>query len=595
MARNRNNSKNRRSGSHSNNNAGGKYEPESKEATGSGTDKESGTATSDSDSKEKGAKINDPEWYAKDVQLLNDSASLSYSDPMGQPIELLNGAERIWGGNSPTVGLYVKGDFNSNQDAIPGVCSLFMKHTVGLSYDRNDPVNVAANAFYTHVRYVNSGRKNYDPADLMIATLAIAELHAFLTWCKRLYAYAFLYSQKNQYIGKVLVEENSVNPNDLIDNLANFRYWVNAFANKIASFVLPSDIPYFSRRKFMYDGLYLENPYGNIADQLYQFVPEGFFKFELDSTGKGCLRWKLLTVKENGWFAAKRTGDDLLTINQIMEFGNSLLSNIMGDEDFGLISGDILKAYGTNILAVEGLPEDYMVLPHYDMTVLSQFKNATVCGHASRANIAPELANTPLDTAHYRYALGDVMQDDHGNIVCWEAQRCENDDMISFELNVFMKKIISLETPTPTPADNIEATRLMVISSRGTPLTEDTSKEFLIYQVGVDYPTLCVLRSNHERNGVPEEYTFQATTNATRTDLINSQNLEDYCAFKYIPTRYVYSYVQEGLPKISKVSPCSNIDNYTVINGYILEKMHTCALLSLFFVPGVAKLINYMK
>lgn len=552
----------------------------SENKTGSEEDSKEGDKSEESSDKGRsrgGRRINDPEWYARDLQLLTDSASLNFADPLGKPVSLVEGGERIWG-SSPTTnpGLYVSAQVT--EEAIGGICSLRMKHTVGQSLDRTSAVNNAANAWYTFVRYVNSGRKNYDPADLMMYGIAIADMYAFISWCKRLYGYAFLYSQRNMYIGKCLVEENYVNPDDLVSNLANFRYWVNTFISKVAAYAIPKDLPYFSRRVFMYDGLYIENPYENLKDQLYQFVPDGFYKFDFDSQGAGKCTWTAL-------------GTSLLTTAQIEAFGNALLSNVFGDEDFGLMSGDVLKAYDSNIMTLTQLESEYLVLPHYDMYVLSQFKNATIVGAAERTdrstpNVYFTSPNDP-SSANRKYNFGDVSQDTVGNIVCLEGVIGENTDAGAMQfVNVFCKKVLSVEVPQPTPADNIEASRCMVIGSRGTTqsLSAPSGTEVSVLLTGVDFPISVSIR-----------YGLNVSDATVYTSNARYGFAKDVEQFKYAPIPYEIATTTAVGRTIDKIVPRSNIDNYTVVNGYVLNKMHECALLSLFFVPGVAKLVNYMK
>lgn len=55
-----------------------------------------------------------------------------------------------------------------------------------------------------------------------------------------------------------------------------------------------------------------------------------------------------------------------------------MLNALLTNPDAGLISGDILKAYGSNgVLQVNPLASDYSLTPVHDMDILMQIRNAS--------------------------------------------------------------------------------------------------------------------------------------------------------------------------------------------------------------------------
>lgn len=519
---------------------------------------------------------NDPDWYSLDLPMLMDAASMPYSYPMGDTIDMYSGA-----GSAGQVSF---GDLKE-RTSVPGICSLVTKMTIGHSRTKLDAANVCANAFYTHVRYVNSGRKNYDPADLMIYAMTISDIISFIMWCQRLYGYMFTYSQRNKYISRALVEANHVNADDLRNNLANFRYWLNAFINKVSAFVVPANIAIFKRRAFLFQGYYLENPDGNIKDQLYQMVPDGFYNFALASNGAGMLSYKRID----------RTGA-FLNVSDLITMGEAMLAPIWGDEDFGLMSGDILKAYEGNIIGLAPLAADYMVLPIHDKYVLSQFKNATVMPTYTNAEAGFTYSVDGLD-----FFSGDINQDLHGNLVCSEIIAANNTDSAEYQRRVYgaavMSKICSVETPQPTPADTIEATRLMLNSELITakhnnipePMGELICGDAIITRViyssyYTDANAILHSKRDDVRYSVIELDAGGLPTSA------EFETLSLNAMFWYAPI--LYSSTEGAGGSVSHLRVRSNVDNYTLIGYNELKKMHECALLSLFYVPGVAKMIS---
>lgn len=537
---------------------------------------------------------NDPEWYNADPALLLDSASFPYAYPLGDVVNLNFGESG--------------GSFNmaeANYHAISGLCTLRIKPTYGRSRDMKDALNVCANAFYTHVRYVNSGRKNYDASDLMLYALFWADVYSAIFWAQRLYAIAFTYSQRNKYLGRALLKANGVDADDFYNNLANFRYRLNSYINKVSSFVVPANINIFKRRAFMYTGLYLENRDNNIKDQLYMFVPDGFYKFALDADGKGMLEYNQLYVESQG----------LYTTTDVIDILEGLLSNIMGDEDFGLMSGDILKAYGTNIIGLSSMAEEQYIMPMHDPFVLSQFKNASICNwemmcYGSRKIKVRESA----DDTHFT-TTGDLCQDMHGKLKCTEAVNVNTSGDYpkqQFSRYLNSNKLISVENPTPGPADSIEASRL-IVSEKAFTKTQAAEEKYG-YTVG---QALHVLVTGSEFVVQANNYHFDTATedlvwfrqrgniigvpsgSASFNDINGSGTLAEQtlCAlqFKYAPLLIAWrGSVSSGTIKITDIYPLSNIDNYTLVSHDEISKMHECALLSLFFVPGVAKMVNYM-
>lgn len=529
---------------------------------------ESGKTTENSVSKEEGTetqevpKKNDVDWYARDPQLLLDAARIPFSNPLGDKIILHKPGEIV----SPGV-TEVDSAYDSNTDGLPGILSLEIVPAVGYANVKTDPVNVAATALYAHVRYVNSGRKNYDPSDLMMYCLAMADIYSFIFWCKRIYGQAFVYSQRNKYVGRDLLQVDHVNATSIINNLANFRYWLNAFINKVQSFAIPADIYYFKRRAFMFSNYYIENSDGNVKDQLYQFTPCGWYKFVLDLNNVGSLEYSPLPSPGSG-----------MTFSDIANYGESLLQFITGDEDFGLMSGDILKAYEGNIIGLTQLEEDYTVTPIYDLYVLEQFHNAT---------IVDVYKNNPSHTytkGSNQYRYGSIYQSADGLLLSRECAVPGSTSDPTGPLSVSGLRIISSESPDPDPGYIVEETRLhCCLREQGTSLELNCGTEIAV-RVVISYHDNS---GNNYLSAYNSQY-FKTTSQQGSTAF--------HWIFKYHPIIHLYNgYVDSGTNKymLQVDLPVSNIDNYAIIDGMNIEKLHEVSLLSLFFVPGVARLVNF--
>lgn len=502
---------------------------------------------SDEDTSKSG---NDPAWYASNPVLLRDAASY--------PFSYVTGASSI---HDPSL-------WNSNNiesapvTQVPGIASLHVYPTIGTAMNATDPINVASQSVYSFVRHANSGHSNYDPADLMMYILAMANMYSFLVWCQRLYGYALTYDQRNRYIPKDLIRTNNVDADDLRNNLANFRFWINTLIAKMVSFAVPATMSVFSRMSFMYSDYYIEGT--SIKEQLYQFVPDGFYKFGLDAESMGNLVWEPFD-----WSTTMKVED-------IMTYGDSLFNAIWSQEDFGIMSGDILKAYGDNIIKLTQIPESYSMVPKFDAMVLTQMKNADI------VRIKPgRIAQSATD--------GTIVQSLIPNAFTTSEKYYNSSYSISTEdvpvFNAGMTSaikdynVLTVDTDQPTPDVVIEATRLKVAydSYKGWFKcgTEIITKVVLTAQPGSDNEILPII-ATFKGNGadVAPLQSVQALVEIARN-------------FHYIPKMWIMcSNVNNH--KLS-VSSLFDIDNFTIMTSEDIIKLHEAATINMFAVPSIGK------
>jgi hypothetical protein len=153
---------------------------------------------------------NDVKWWAKNPQMLADSASLPFSQSLGTAV-VVPAAEMV----------------NRKDDkALPGLMTLNFVPSIGLTVDRgqlSSPINLAAAAQYTAMRAQNSGATNYDSPALMFYFLTMDGIYMYYSYMVRVYGAMRLFSQKNRYLPRLIVEANGVDYDDIEQNLAQFR------------------------------------------------------------------------------------------------------------------------------------------------------------------------------------------------------------------------------------------------------------------------------------------------------------------------------------------------------------------------------------
>lgn len=335
---------------------------------------------------------NDPKWYATDEALLRDSASYPFSWATGPIIKQLPVDLSRWS-NRPEV---LAGELALSNTSAGGLASIYLLPTVGCSVDKDSPINVASFSLFSFVRHANSGNSNYDAVDLMQYILAMSSVYSYINFCQRLYGLAFDFSQRNSYMPEVFFAAVGIDYHSIRSNLANFRLGLNILINQAASFAVPNTLPLLVRQSFVYTGLYTEG--SSIKDQMYMYNPAGFWCFDYDTDMAGVCRvlpfyCKVASdLKDPSKYYTSGTiqiGENagLRDFQFLLDYGTYLMRNLVNNQDFKIMSGDITKAFGNNTISLASVPEVYQVMPEFNIGVLEQMANATVMGNNSVINL----------------------------------------------------------------------------------------------------------------------------------------------------------------------------------------------------------------
>lgn len=560
------------------------------------------------------SKTNDVEWYAKDPELLLTAAQVPFSDTFGSPVNMYPNGYKFYNyGNVSQSDNHAVEFHNSGANTVTGVMALLLRPTFGYNANINDPLNLAATALYTHVRYNNSGRKNYEQSDLMMYMCAMSELYSYIFWLERIYNCAFMLSQRNYYVGEAWLRAQAINPKEIINNLANFRYRINLLINKVSAFVIPDSIELFKRRAFLYSNIYIDNPDGNIKDQVYMFVPRGFHMFEYDEDNVGVVRYKSLDH-----YATSGSLDATyeITMDKLLSIGDDMLKNIYGDEDWGLMSGDLLRSFAGHLIGLQSIPEEGIVVPVYDVNVLHQIKNAIPVSEENNFSgkdfgntnfkyyVRKSLSDTSLSKPCY---YGDLYQDGVGNLhsqYLFKAgsQLPGTPPKYSLPNSTIMlpNVIISSDNPMPTPAEVVEFTRLIPtnldINNRS--VFGDNSDSYGLMDPTPEY--VCSVKTfhwNYKRDSdggrVLDKTTYSGNIISSNQDLIDLKNaIFRRLVFHHSPIMYYLDWSVSKADKVEDVLPLSDINNYTVQSSEVISRLNKVAWLSLVYVPGISKMMH---
>lgn len=474
--------------------------------------------------------LNDPSWYANTPQLLEDAGRLSFNNPLGGGIEF---------------------DFNiSVSDPgrtkywVPGIYALDIVPFCGVASDATSPINVAATNVYHFTRFANSGARNYEAPDEMLYLMAMDNLYSIYAYMVRAYGVLNLASQWNRYIPKALFESMHLNFNDFQSNIANFRYYINQFGIKMSALAVPNTMPLYLRHQHLFADVYSDGTLSKSS--MYLYVPYGFYKFEaVTSETGGQLTFVPLT-----------TSASTLTFAELTAYANAMLDAILYDEDSGIISGDIMKAWGKDRLFKVGLvTDDYVVLPQFSGEMLAQIQNST--------NLSANLSGAGALSSQLNITQSGQ------NLICkpviplLERQAA---------LPLGGRRILNFYKEMPTSADVMVATRL---TTSGTV----SGSNFTVTEAGTELVVgakMYVMGTN----GVYSRYSTLYAIDGT------NQNALDQLGYltKFFQHPFAY-YHSDGDGTQDLYIPIGDMDNYTMIGREELEKLHATAILSEFNVP----------
>lgn len=504
---------------------------------------------------------NDPNWYATNPQLLKDAASIPFSWATGNAIHL----------NNP----YISDGTLGQTRVAPGFMAFYMKPSVGLSNSPTSPINTAAASIYSFIRHANSGSANYDAPDMMQYLIAIANIYAYINYLIRIYGIARTFSSRNRYLPQALITAMGMDLNASEDRLANFRYGINLRIAKMASFAVPKNFSYFLRSAFLYSSIYTEGT--SAKDQMYFYSPAGFYKFINVGSSTSVPTLQMFEFP----YQTARTTD------VIMEDLDTYIAPLLLSEDFGIMSGDILKAYGTEgIFKLSQIAEDYTVVPEFNIGVLEQMRNL---------DIVPRY----LDTA----GPGFSVTQNNGWLYSYNLATVSNSSAAKVGSKAWCQdRILQTTTAEVTPELVMESSRGKIAADY-IPATGSSTTDNVRLITGSDYcvDALIGTFSQDSTTGDTTNWTTlrfyvdyaldQSATIADANVMTLFRLLGLAAAFKFKPPQIVIGYteVTTGSPTVQDVNPFEDYDNYGVLSKQNIINLHQVALMSMFDVPSVAK------
>lgn len=532
-------------------------------------------------------KSNDWRWYAQSPQLVKDYASYPFGTPVGNVLR--TGVDSL------------------DQSSIPGVMSFNFVPTIGWADSEVSPINVAMRRLYSYVRHANSGASNYDAPDLMLYMICVDSALMLHEHMKRMLGIVKDYTPYNRFYPRALAAAMGVQYDDLVMHTADFRGFVNQYGLRLSQLWIPNSMSYMARHSWMCQGVYTDS--NTEKAQTYLYVPHGFYQFGYDDEGAGMAKmvtppW-VTTIDVYPGMAA--------TIEQIENFANSLLAPMISNEDFGIMSGDILKAFGNSgIVVPTQIAEDYQILPVYNEEVLSQMENATILGVEnplqSYSTIKPNLDITQQTAVGTGWLMAKPTLYYISEKLATKGQIDGNAGQLAaaWMQPHTMRKLLNFHHSAVTPEEVMVATRL---TNMVKPATTSSAPALQTFAFTFEVPTAGseIVTSSH---------VFYFTNNASVPGTLVRNNFDPNIVvpssngdvgvwrnaiemvgylsnFDWHPAAYLRECrVVDGTGLVSaSLTPLwsiiEDVDFYTMLDQHNLENMTTAALLSMFTIPQI--------
>lgn len=233
-----------------------------------------------------------------------------------------------------------------------------------------DALNIAAKKLYDEINSKNSRNPSYDPSDLMIYVIAVANAWALHSFVKRIVGMYNTFIPLNKYWWQQVMISMGIAPISTNDDIVTWRNLLNRMAIKLNNLIVPSNIPYFKRAYMMSEFIYADAPLAKAS--LFYFSPAALMRYEYESEtqiGK-------LVNSTTPWFNNKVK----ITPTQVETYFNELTRNLFNDSDINTMSADIMKAYGLdNCFHLPLVDESYSILPFYDELMSMELHNGRIC------------------------------------------------------------------------------------------------------------------------------------------------------------------------------------------------------------------------
>nr|AVX53594.1 putative capsid [Marmot picobirnavirus] len=510
---------------------------------------------------------NDVSWYARTPELLRAAASLPAYSVVGDVLPI------------------------DNTVSVPGAMAIYWNPALA-GFD-NNAINQAKDSLYSYIVHANSRNQSYDASDLLMVCMASANVFTTLAHIVRAYGIAKQYSEMNRYQPKGLLTLMGFDPDDTIANLSNMWFDINQLIAQSSQLWMPNTMPFLTRQFWMNTNVYTdaESP----KAQMYLYVPSMFYKYapvEFEDGGA------LVPIRrgEVGAPGADANPQNFIRLDEINSSGTNVnltmkwenwkelvqvqINALIGDQDRGIIFGDILKAFGAEkIYALSPISVDYRTPIVYNREVLMQIENAAIANPGLRpvglkqnqqlgTIVQLWWQTSPKQSKQTGYS-GKSVLNFHGTVAPSPEEIMVASRMHPGPLR--MRSVTTLDYDTSAKKYTANPKQQLVPDSVGTEVVTGI-KYVQFTETSAGVMTLTV----HDLPQYPEGDTIPI-------DVVMGWASFDWSPWIYGTTRVV---ADPALPTSIKTPwALGDYDMYIFVDGIELNKMNTAAVYSEFGVP----------
>lgn len=395
---------------------------------------------------------NNPDWYNIDQVTTDQANNFSFSNYIGATVSL-----------NPTLGeAFSKGTHGAFTDQVNvgSICRIMLNPSigsVGLSADTAKVAAINQQGFkmYSRLSSVNSKNTQYLPNDVTTLILAIGELISTISWGQRALGLSWIYNLRNRTMPKQLIEASGFDATSLFSNLSNNRIRFNTLMVEANKIPFPSNINYFQKCSQIYSSVYKDEE--SDMSQMYVFVPNS--TWDMDETySKGTA-----LITHNYFEDYSKT----ITWDNYLEVLSTKITSLMNSATFNYVYSDILNYASRNagntsvqMLHFDTVPEDYVVMPEYNIPMLSQIHNLNVLGDKFYAATNPISTTTSLAGDLDFTKNNDIYPDTDSASLFYKPLFIRGaDEFVQLGLAATMDRILDFHVPPDTNM-RLEATRL---------------------------------------------------------------------------------------------------------------------------------------
>lgn len=491
------------------------------------------------------AHSNDPSWWNRAGQISKDSASFAFQGANGAQLR----------------GFELGRDYFT----APGIMVLDYVPTLGTISSSTHPVNLAARILYDRVNSKNSRTPSYDPSDLMVYIIALANAWAVHGWVRRVVGTYNTFDPQNRYWPRSIRSAMGCAPDTSDTLIVAWRQVANWMATRLNIFNVPKDIPYFMREIFMNNAVYMDMMSSKAS--YFMFNPRAFFtlvdKDEEDPSRVGGLKYAEFPSNVSGG----------ITPDIIWKYFEQLVQPLFNDSIIPVMSADIEKSYGIeNCFRLPSIDDTEMTIPVYNPEVLMQINNARFYPYQELGSLISQ------------YAVRQNMATN--TLMCGLLVRSKGSTMSNF-----YAQHPQLALPINFPVDNpgvdatIEATRLMwavdpdskhegnYTNAIGTASTELLVDSYIVTFDVDDHDNWVEHTIEH-----PHEVIFSMASPVTVEQM---DKVRSYLQFGWAPLLFAYTKPSDT-SNITKSYVWSDVYNYSSLVYNDLKVLNESCLISIF-------------